>query len=240
MSHSRRRLPLALLISAGLASTGCTGGTNDAVGERVRFDFGGEDPGGWEAGFADVAVVQSTDVGFVADHRALPAPLLGNGLYQRGMNLSDDLCMWFTHRRGGFEPGTTFAVSLDVGIASDAGLGCDAGIAASTYVKVGVAPHAPLAVERDGYLRMNVDKGTPGGDGTEAVTVGDLRNGLPGCPSSPPWAARSLGSAGREVTVTTGPDGVLWFYVITDSAWEGPYSLYVTHLEARVRKVTAP
>lgn len=200
------------------------------------FDFRGQDPG-WTAGFADVLVGQVDGVGFVADHRPLPPPLEGNGLYQSGMNLSDDLCMWFAKAVPGFDPGVEYAISFDVGIASNAGADCGVGTAASTYVKAGVSPYPPSRSEVQGWWRMNVDKGIPSGDGAQALTVGDLRNAIPGCPPvNAPWGERHLSSGARELRVTAPEDGNLWFFVLTDSAFESAYRVYFTYLDANIRR----
>lgn len=222
---------------AALALAGCHSSARDDPPDAPTFDFRKEDPH-WSAGFADVPVGQEDGVQFVADHRPLPAPLMGNGLYQSGMNVSDDLCMWFARGLAGFEPGAEYALSFEVGIASDAGADCDFGIPASTSVKVGAATHPPSRSEVLGWWRMDVDKGTPPGDGTQALTVGDIRNAIPGCPAvNPPWGERRLSSGGREIRVRAASDGTIWFFVLTDSAWEGAYRLYFTYLDVNLRRV---
>lgn len=227
--HPRLSVP----VLAWLALAACSSPTRDAL----MFDFRDGDPS-WSAGFADVPVANDSDVAFVSDHRPLPAPLHGNGLYQSGTNVSDDLCMWFARAVPGFEPGAEYALSFAVGIASDAGAGCDVGIAASTYVKVGASGHAPSRTEELGWWRMNVDKGTASGDGAQALTVGDIRNALPGCPAvDAPWGERRLSSGGREIRVRAASDGTIWLFVLTDSAWEAAYRVYFTYLQVELRRV---
>lgn len=224
----RLAAPLAVLaLSCGQAR----------VGSPPRFDFMGADPG-WTAGFADVPVGQEAAVDFVADHRPLPAPLVGNGLYQRGFNVSDDLCMWFAGRGDGFQPGVEYDLAFRVGIASDAGAGCDTGVAANTYVKVGAVPFPPERVAVSGWWRLNLDHGTPSGGGANALTLGDLRNGLPGCPAmNAPWGARTLDPGARTLRVRAADDGSLWFFVMTDSAFETSYDVYFTFLDVQARAV---
>lgn len=225
------------LLLAVLALAGCHSSARDAPSGAPLFDFRTEDPH-WSAGFADVPVGYEDGVQFVADHRPLPAPLMGNGLYQSGMNLSDDLCMWFAHGVSGFEPGAEYALSFEVGIASDAGADCGIGIAASTFVKVGASNYPPSRSEVLGWWRMNVDKGTPTGDGTQAVTIGDIRNAIPGCPAvNPPWGERWLSSSGREIRVRAASDGTIWFFVLTDSGWEHAYRVYFTYLDVNIRRL---
>jgi hypothetical protein len=153
------------------------------------------------------------------------------------MNFSDDLCMWFAHGVSGFEPGAEYALSFEVGIASDAGADCT-GIASSTYVKVGAASYPPSRSEVLGWWRMNVDKGMASGDGTQALTIGDIRNANGGCTTvNAPWGERRLSSSGREVRVRASSDGTIWLFVLTDSGWEGAYRVYFTHLDVNIRRV---
>lgn len=248
MGHSRKRsvmnpqggtpaVPLCGLLVAALALAGCHSSAPDVSFDAPpSFDFRNEDPH-WSAGFADVPVGYEDSVQFVADHRPLPPPLTGNGLYQSGMNFSDDLCMWFAHGVSGFEPGAEYALSFEVGIASDAGADCT-GIASSTYVKVGAASYPPSRSEVLGWWRMNVDKGMASGDGTQALTIGDIRNANGGCTTvNAPWGERRLSSSGREVRVRASSDGTIWLFVLTDSGWEGAYRVYFTHLDVNIRRV---
>ncbi len=193
----------------------------------------------WTAGFADAALYMTDQIGFVAERRPLPAPLQGRALYQYGYNTSDDLCMWFAFSRPGFDPAKEYAVAFDVGIASDAGLACEAGTAVATYVKAGASSYLPGRVEVNGYWQMNVDKGVPpAGDGRQALALGDIRNDIPGCPSTNrPWGERSLSSGSREIRVRPSNDGTIWFFVMTDSGFESPYQLYFTFLNLRIRAV---
>ncbi len=225
------------LLLAAVALAACHSSARDAPPDAPSFDFRKEDPH-WSAGFADVPVGYEDGVQFVADHRPLPAPLVGNGLYQSGTNVSDDLCMWFARGVAGFEPGAEYALSFEVGIASDAGADCDAGIAAFTFVKVGASSYMPSRSELLGWWRMNVDKGMASGEGTQALTVGDIRNVIPGCPAvDPPWGERRLSSGGREIRARASADGTIWLFVLTDSGWESAYRVYFTYLDVKVRPV---
>ncbi len=232
-----RAVPLCGLLLAALALARCHASTRDAPSDAPpSFDFRKEDPH-WSAGFADVPVGHDDSVQFVADHRPLPSPLVGNGLYQSGMNFSDDLCMWFARDVAGFEPGAEYALSFEVGIASDAGADCT-GIASSTYVKVGASSYPPSRSEVLGWWRMNVDKGMASGDGTQALTLGDMRNANPGCPTvNPPWGERRLSSGEREIRLRASSDGSIWFSLLTDSGWEGAYGVYFTYLNVNIRRM---
>lgn len=191
--------------------------------ERIerRFDFRSSDPG-WSAGFADVAVAYGWEVGFVADHRPIPPPLEGNGLYQFGNNVSDDLFMWFAGRADGFEPGAEYAIAFEVGIASRVGADCDVGTGVLTYVEAGASSVEPARLDAGGYWVMNVDHG---------MALGDLRNALPGCPLvDPPWGERTLSSGGRRLRARADENGAIWFSVATDSGFEAVVEVYFTHL----------
>lgn len=203
--------------------------------ELKEFDFSA-DASGWVSGFADVSIASESAVGFVADYRLLPGSIGERGLYQEGANVSDDLCMWWTGRFDGLTPGARFRVGIDVTIVSDYPFGCDFGIAASTNVKAGVAPYRPEREVISGYWRINVDKGLPWQDGTQALSLGDIRNAIAECQFlDSSWGARDLSSGDRELDVEVSEDGTLWVIVMTDSTWEAWYRVYFTRVGVRLR-----
>jgi hypothetical protein len=97
-------------LTALLAATvsGCSSAT--APPERVVLDCDfHSDTTGWRAAFSDYPEGREGDVEFVAGTRALPVPLpAGSALYHRGVNISDDLFMYFDRRVSGLRPGATY------------------------------------------------------------------------------------------------------------------------------------
>jgi hypothetical protein len=230
-------------LAAGLAVVpllaACRGSTEGVGAISLTFDLRDAAPG-WEAGFAEVAVSQEANVEFVADHRPLPEPL-GPGrkaLYQSGWNVSDDLFMFFKHRVAGLNPGVAYDATFEVGIVSQAHQGCDVGIGVSVMVKAGATGVEPQRVAVDGYYVMNVDIGSGALDGgAAALVLGDIRNGLPGCPSvSPQYAEKTLSSGSATLPVTVAADGSLWLLIATDSAFESPHQLYFTAVTVTLRR----
>jgi hypothetical protein len=200
--------------------------------ERYTFDFGVAAPG-WEGGFAQVWVAVENSVAFVGDHRALPQPLgpTRKALYQSGFNASDDLLMYFTYRLQGLRPNATYNAAFEVRIVSNQHQGCDAGVGSLVSVKVGATPVKPQRAVVDSYYVLNVDTGDGAmADGAAALRLGDIRNGLPACPSDSPaqYAEKTLTSGSRTLPVTSAPDGSVWLLIATDSAFESRHHVYFT------------
>lgn len=224
---------LALLALAGCTGTGPSG--------EITFDFDfSADAQGFEAAFTDVAVDQVEAVEFQSGHRPLPAPLEGGGLYQFGVNVSDDLFMFFRRRVVALEPGRTYRTSFTVEIASAVQEGCAVGVGTSVWVKAGAAAQRPERVVESPAggsprYRLSVDKGEQASRGEAAVVLGDMRNGLPGCPATgATWNRKSLADPGATVDVTADPDGGVWLFFGSESGFEVPHELFFTRLGARL------
>jgi hypothetical protein len=229
---------IASLAVAPLLAT-CVGSTEVGGAIPLAFDFRDAAPG-WEAGFAHVAVSQEANVEFVADHRPLPEPLgpARGALYQSGWNVSDDLFMFFKHRVDGLDPGADYDATFEGGIVSPIHQGCDGGTGVSVMVKAGATAVEPQRVAVDGYYVMNVDIGGGALDGgAAALVLGDIRNGLPGCPfDSLQYAEKTLSSGSAALPVTVAADGSLWLLIATDSAFESPHHLYFTRVTVTLRQ----
>lgn len=246
-AERRRWRAVATLLGAGpvlplLLLTACDSGTapgeNDPrSAEPVSFAFDFGDTGHhFEAEFTDVAVAQAEGVGFDAGHRPLPAPLARNGLFQRGLNLSDDLFMFFRRRMVGLEPGRSYTVRLDVEIASQIHEGCDVGVGTSVVVKAGASRERPQRVVvymngRDEY-RLSVDKGLQHHSGEAAVTLDDIRNGLPGCPHDGVWDHEIMVAGDHQIVVVADDEGGAWLFFGTESVWEVTHQLFFTRFRA--------
>jgi hypothetical protein len=224
----------AMMLAAKLALVPACSLTDGNDVDHYAFDFSLAAPG-WEPGFAQVSVAQEDSVRFVGEHRSLPEPLgpTRKALYQSGFNASDDLLMYFKRQLQGLEPGATYEVAFEVGIVSNRHTGCDIGVGSLVSVKAGAAPVEPTRLVVDGYYILNVDTGSGAfTDGTAALSLGDIRNGLPGCPTdqAAQYAERTLTSGSRTLTVTAASDGSVWLLIATDSAFESPHHVYFTFL----------
>lgn len=226
---------LATLAAVAAAQAGCSGSAGPPDGTRLDFDFR-SDPSGWEADFTDFPAGRDDDVGFEAGIRELPAPLEGRALFHRGTNISDDLFMYFKHRVPGLEPGARYRASFRVEIASDRGQDCVIG-GGNIYVKAGASGTEPVrVVDERGSVRLSVDKGNQRNSGENALLLGDIRNGHPGCGDEVPYATEELT---REETITVSADdsGGLWLFFGSESAFEISHELFFTELRVTLREV---
>src|SRR5262245_51198493 len=124
---------------------------------------------GWSAGFADYPAGSETLYGLFAGPRFMPRKLTHvaqRAFYIQGHNHSDDLFMFIKRRLGpedGIAANTTYRVQYVIIFASNAPTGCF-GVGGApgegVALKAGASPIEPVAVlQKDGYLRMNIDKG---------------------------------------------------------------------------------
>lgn len=225
----------AVAAAAALALAGCGGAT--APGDEVRFDFDfRSDPSGWEADFTDFPEGRDEDVNFEAGVRELPDPLEGTALFHRGLNISDDLFMYFKRPVSGLEPGARYRASVEVEIASDVGQDCSVGVGPNVFVKAGAAGTEPVrVVDERGNVRLSVDKGNQRNSGENALLLGDIRNGRPGCGDDVPFATRTL--AGEEtLTVSADENGDLWLFLGSESAFEVAHGLRFTEFRVTLRR----
>lgn len=220
-----------LILAAALA--GCSETTAPTDARQLDFDFRA-DPSGWEADFTDFPEGRAGDVGFEAGVRPLPDPLEGQSLFHRGANISDDLFMYFKRRIEGLDPGTRYRVGFEVRFASDEGQDCDVGTGPNVVVKAGAAASEPVrVVDDEGVVRLSVDKGSQRNPGENALVLGDIRNGQPGCGDDLPFAEETV-TVEETITVPTDDDGGLWLFFGTESAFEVPHELHFTELRVRL------
>lgn len=221
-------------VAAGLA--GCSETTAPPDARLLDFDFR-SDPSGWEADFTDFPEGRDADVGFEAGVRPLPDPLEGSSLFHRGDNISDDLFMYFKRRADGLEPGARYRASFEVRFASDAGEDCQLGKAPNVVVKAGAAETEPTrVVDEDGIVRLSVDKGSQTNSGENALVLGDMRNGEPGCGEEVPFAEETVTGEGT-INVAADDDGGLWLFFGSESAFEVTHELYFTELQVSLERV---
>ncbi|HEY3039897.1 MAG TPA: hypothetical protein VGJ66_14240 [Pyrinomonadaceae bacterium] len=220
----------------------------------VSFDFR-NGALGWQAGFARYPP-ETDKNGFyelLAEIRSLP-PELGNGtgFYIQGNNHSDALVMFM--KRGlsadnGIVAGQAYQVNFTIVFGSSAPTGCS-GVGGSpgdsVNLRAGASPAEPLALLgiprpfRD--LETNVDIGLGSGptrDGLAASFAGTIANGQP-CDSGPrPWV--SIQRSHQHTTlVNANSKGEIWFFVGTDSGFEGPTQLYYQRIDVTLTPVSPP
>lgn len=240
MTQSTLHAPLAsriaafaALIALAVGLAGCSETTAPSDGRQLDFDFRA-DASGWEADFTDFPEGRDEDVGFEAGVRPLPDPLEGQSLFHRGNNFSDDLFMYFKRRVEGLEPATRYRAGFEIRFASDEGQDCDVGKAPNVVVKAGAAATEPVRVVDDrGNVRLSVDKGSQRNPGENALVLGDIRNGQPGCGDDLPFAEETV-TVEETITVSADDAGGLWLFFGTESAFEVAHGLYFTELRVRL------
>lgn len=232
-----RALPLTGLVPLlAFVLAGCSDATGPGDEVVFVFDFDA-DASGWTADFTDFPEEQEDDVEFEAGVRELPEPLEGRALFQRGNNISDDLFMYFRHRVSGLEPGAAYRARFRAEIASEIGEGCDVGTGVSVFVKGGASRTEPTRVVEDGQVRLSVDKGNQQNDGANALLLGDIRNGEPGCGEEVPFATETV-TRDDTITVTADDEGRLWLFLGTESAFEVAHELFFTSFRVTLEPVS--
>lgn len=235
----RSSAPRAVAITLALNLpwlAGCATSTSPPEGPAFTFDFR-SDTAGWRAAFADYPEGREADVGFVAGVRPLPGPLPpGDALYHRGDNISDDLFMYFDRRVTGLRPGAVYRVTFRLEYASNYGDDCTIGVGSLVYLKAGASTIEPAgAPDGRGVVRLNVDKGEQMNGGANAVLLGDVRNGEPGCDENAPFAAAAR-EADAFITVRADDSGGIWLFFGSESAFESAHELYFTGFVARLER----
>jgi hypothetical protein len=232
--HCRSRL-LLLGLLLGLP-TACSEGLGEPEGRTLLFTFD-EDMQGWSASFTDLATSQVSDVGFLFEHRALPAEVSapGGALFVSGRNVSDDLFMFLTYPVTDLQPDTPYSLTFELELASNAPTGC-AGIGGapgeSVFLKVGGAPVQPERItDASGHYRLNVDKGEQSVGGNNARVVGTLANGSTDC-AMPAYRRITRDNLGSPLPLTSDSAGRLFLLVGTDSGFEGTSALYFDTIRA--------
>jgi hypothetical protein len=195
------------------------------------FDVAGD---AFEAVFADLPTAEGTEEFYelASGVEGLPAPIVGNGFRLSGNNHSDDLWMSVHRLIEGAVPNAEYDAAIELTLLSNVGTGC-AGIGGSpgesVFVKGGVVGVEPATEVEDDYHRYTLDIGSQSQIGPDAIDLGNLANGLP-CEDEPQWV--SLERTGSRATpVKADASGRLWFFVGTDSGFEGITTYYVDRVE---------
>jgi hypothetical protein len=226
------------LLAAALAGLTACLGTTAPQGTQT-FDFIMNVVGdGWFASASDFDVGREADVDVTTDLLFLPAPLNPQvaGRYLAGTNISDDLFIFIRKRFEGLLPNTTYRVAMAVEIASSIHGGCTVGTGPAVWIKVGAVGTEPLAVQQGGRWVMNLDKGDQAAEG-DFIQLGDIRNGLTGCPSPGTWAVKGTTLETQNAHLTTDALGGFWIFLGTESGFETRHELYFTGFRLQVTPV---
>lgn len=218
------------VILVATLSTACldvTGGQTYAL----PFDFSVPGSGigeGWSPFIADVPADRVADVALAGDYGGLPAPYTDfTGIKQGGATVNGNLFLF--HKKwiqSPWPPGRTFTAAIDIAFVSDQHADCTTGPGPSVLIKAGVSGDEPLTTpDGQGILRFNLDKGT-GTSGGEYVQLGDIQNGLSGCPATGTWQLSNTVQANQPAILTIDPIGGFWIFFGTQSTFEGRHDIY--------------
>ena len=224
----------AALAAALLATAGCL----DVGPSTTTLDFDLTDGGiggTWVVGAADFPVGRDDDVAVVGERRQVPEAI-GDAftLYQSGTNVTGDLFVFQKKYWTGLLPQTTYGASLQVEFVSNVHSGCTTGVGPGVVIKAGVTVSEPL-VEPDAQnvYRLSSDKGS-GTSGGVFAQLGDIRNGLTGCPATGTFAVNLTSRIRQSAELTTDAAGGFWMFIGTQSSFLARHEIYLTRVILRL------
>jgi hypothetical protein len=218
-----------LFAVGGLLLTACSSGPSDPsdgqIDRTFTFESGKQ---GWTSVFADYAPDDDTSEDGLAlafGRRPLPDAVPdGHGLFLSGRNLVDDLFMGLRRPLTDLPPNTGYNLRVEFTLASAAPSNCAGVGGTSIYLKAGGAATKPEKTLENGDYGLTIDKGNQSQGGEHARVIGTIANGVEDC-HDPPYRLIER-TMDTTLPVTTSDNGTLWLLVGTDSAFEGPTSLY--------------
>jgi len=151
-------------------------------------------------------------------------------------NRSDDTGMLLHLPIKGLAANTTYRAVFNTSIATNVNNICFGigGAPHAVSVKAGLSKEKPMQikVEGDNHYRLNIDMGNNASEGINGITLGDIgSDSLADCdPSSELFDLKVFDSQllEKELTITTGENGTLYFSLATDSGFEGPTTVLFT------------
>lgn len=200
---------------------------------------------GWSAFFVDHPPGVEEDWDMAAGLRPLPEELgtTDTGFMITGDNHSDDLGMALKKRLGpedGIVAGQTYWVEFAITFASnapDGAIGVGGSPGSGVYLKAGASAIEPEPVLEAAtqHLRPNVNVGFQSLGGPAATVSGNIENGRDA--NLPAQFVTLTRQHRHRYPVRAGDDGSLWLLVLTDSAFEGPTTLYYQRIQATLTPV---
>ncbi|OYV05049.1 MAG: PEP-CTERM sorting domain-containing protein [Verrucomicrobiales bacterium VVV1] len=210
---------------------------------RLEFDFA-QSHYGFVAGFADYPQDGAPSLYQLTNSwRARPANLGGaSALFISGINRSDDLFMFWKKRITGLPPNATVMLTMELQLASkyaEGLVGVGGAPGEGVTVKAGAVPFEPQAIvaPREGWLRMNLDKGNQSVGGTNMSVLGNVAKPDDGTEN---YVLLMRHQHGQPRTVTTASDGSLWLIFGTDSGFESLTALYYSRLTVWINRADKP
>ena len=242
----------AALAAAALALLAACGGGSDAGGTSTGatptaasvlltqdFNLGIE---GW-SGEASDYTTDTAPTGVVFEQRStdkLGSSYTGTkAYYVSGTNRSDDLLLYVKKQITGLVANTEYTFTISMNLLSDAPTGC-AGVGGapgeSVYVIAAASGTEPKAVNTNGTVRMNIDRGNQGTAGAASLVLGNIANGLP-CDGTRKFASKLVRNL-TGIKVKTDAEGKLWVMLGIDSGFEATSSVYLQNVTISFVPVT--
>ncbi len=220
--------PLYLLAALSLGCFDSTGSNSITL----NFDFTnpalpvGE---GWMSGIADVSAAQVGEVELAAAFGSLPSPWDAYTGIRQGGNSVDGKVFLF-HKKwisSPWTPGSTFSVRIDGTVMSYYATGCTTGPGRVVLLKAGASgPEPAAAADGQGILRFSLDKGT-GTSGGGFALLGNVTNGVQGCPPESPLAFRRVSTVSQSEPLVIDANGGFWIFIGTESTYTGRHDVYL-------------
>jgi hypothetical protein len=237
---------LALLAACGGGNDSpgtSTGSTPTATARVLSQDFN-QGADGWAGEASDyTAATAPTEVAIeLRSTESLGTGYKGaKAFYMGGTNRSDDLLLYVKKQFTGFVANTEYTFSVyALNLLTDAPTGCSGVGGApgeSVYVIAAASPTEPKAVNTNGDVRLNIDRGNQATPGATSLVLGNIANGLP-CDGTRKYASKLLRNTGG-VKVKADGEGKLWVLFGIDSGFEANSAVYLQNLTIQFVPVTA-
>lgn len=234
MKHLFSFLLFAIMPSIALRAS-------DAI--RLDFDFAQSDHG-FSAGFADYPQNgDSSQYQLTNSWQARPTNLGGSpALFISGINRSDDLFMFWKKRITGLPPNTSVILTMEIQLASkyaEGLVGVGGAPGESVTIKAGAVAFEPQALvdQREGWLRMNLDKGNQSVGGSNMSVIGNVAKPDDGTAN---YVLLTRHQHGQPLSSQTASDGSLWLIFGTDSGFESLTALYYSRLTVWINRADKP
>jgi hypothetical protein len=182
----------------------------------------------WIVGAADYPVGNEADVADSGGVRTLPSPLATTqALYVSGTNATGDLFVFLKKRFQLVDTLTPYKVAVSITYASDVHSGCNPPV----WIKAGASGIEPVVQpDASNIYRLSVNKGSGMAPG-DFTQLGDIGNGLAGCPSPGTFALRTTTRQTQVLNLISDEAGGFWLFIGMQSSANGErHEIYITDL----------
>jgi len=212
--------------------------TNTVKSQTYLYDFSSGYEG-WTGDFADYPITDSLFCELAFYRTSLPLPLDTNqfALLISGNNHSDDLFMFIKRKISGLLPNTAYQLMISADFASKyptntVGVGGAPG--EGVILKVGASVTEPKKIVKDGFFRININKGDQTPSGADMDTIGNI--GV--TDTTTVYALINRNNAAHLFEVTSDSNGELWICIGTDSGFEATTTLYYSKIALTFNSTT--